>query len=125
MRLGAGGSMTWGKRKPVAICEVCGAKLPTGSAILIEQGYYVGGKRKTVRDVCEACRQRLFPKAEEVLARLRDGDAEVRAEAARELARHRQWGTVGDLRDALVRERWQSPVWWEIIKALVALRGSE
>ena len=86
--------MAWWKRRAVHICEVCGAKMRTGSAILIEQDYWVGGERKTVRDICEACRQRHFPRAEEVLARLRDGDAEERASAARELARPLPLGNV-------------------------------
>jgi hypothetical protein len=47
-------------------------------------------------DVCKACRERHFLKPEEVLARLRDGNAEARAAAVRELARLAEfWNTTG------------------------------
>jgi hypothetical protein len=116
--------MVWWTKK--SVCEICGTKIPTGwSAILIEKDYYVGSERKTVRDVCEHCRQHHFPTAEEARAQLRDGNTEERAAAARELARHRHWNPAGDLRDALAREGWQTPVGREIVKALVALRGPE
>jgi HEAT repeat protein len=118
--------MAWWKKKAVTICEICGTRLPAGtSAILIEKDYFVGGARKTVRDVCEGCRRRHLPTADEARAQLRDGDTEVRIAAARELARHRHWKPAGDLRDALVREGWQTPVGREIVKALAALRGPE
>lgn len=86
----------WWKKK--AACELCGAKLPTGSALLVEQVYEVGDETKVVRDVCEPCRQRHFRPAEQ-LPEARDllgyndaaRDAARRAgEAAVELRRQRK-----------------------------------
>jgi hypothetical protein len=104
--------------------------MQTGSAIWTEHRIDLpGGETKNVKVICEACRKLHLPRVEEVLARLRDGDATARAEAARELARHRYWnrdgGTARELRDALTREGRQSPVGREIIKALTALGGPE
>ncbi|MGP3959581.1 HEAT repeat domain-containing protein [Nonomuraea sp. 3N208] len=129
--------MAWWKRK--ARCELCGAKLRTGSALSrYEQVYVAEGKTKVVRFVCEACWQRHLPIAaevevrfrrenpfEDVCARLRDGDAQVRATAARQLARLGDKRAVAALCDVFAKEGWKFPVAGEIVKALGVLGGSE
>lgn len=129
--------MAWWKRK--ARCELCGAKLRTGSVLSEYKSVYVGeGKTKVVQCLCEACWQRHLHIAaeaearfrrenpfEDVCARLRDGDAHVRAAAAAQLARLGDKRAVAALCDAFAREGWKFPAAGEIIKALGVLGGPE
>ncbi|WP_192810249.1 HEAT repeat domain-containing protein [Actinomadura rudentiformis] len=131
--------MAWWKRKPVTRCELCSTKLPAGSVIAgFEQVYVADGETKLIELICDACWQRHLPFAaeadarfrrenpfEEVCARLRDGDAEVRGTAARQLARLGDERAVAALCDAFAREEWRFPVAGEILDALAALGGPE
>jgi HEAT repeat protein len=84
------------------------------------------GKLRWVSDICKACCRFLHENAiEEARARLRDGDAAVRANAAGQLGHLHHRGTVPDLCDVLAREGWHTPVTWKIVEALAAIGGPE
>ncbi|WP_405562654.1 HEAT repeat domain-containing protein [Streptomyces phaeochromogenes] len=134
--------MAWWKRKDrvsESRCQVCQAKLSAGSAIpRIEQVYVTAQQTKVVRYLCTACRQRhlslaadaeaLFRRerpVEEVCAWLEDPDLDVRAEAARQLARLGDRRAVPALCNALAREASPSKAFEGAAEALGAFGGPE
>lgn len=130
--------MSWWRRNTVPRCELCSAKLPTGSVIAgPERVYAADGETRSVFRVCAACRRRHLALAaeaevrfrrensvEDVCARLREHDEKVRFTAAGQLARLGDRRAVAALRDALARER-STGVVEGIADALVALGGPE
>jgi PBS lyase HEAT-like repeat-containing protein len=108
--------MVWWKWKTRVHCDVCDAKLPTGSVRTDRHFVYVaeGEPTEWVNNICEACWQHhlsIDAKVEacfrrenpvmDVCAQLRDGDPETRRRAAWKLGRLGDRRAVAPLCDAL------------------------
>lgn len=140
--------MPWWKRKVTDRCQLCRAKLPTGSVVSRSERVHVDvGETTYVSLVCADCWQRHLTLAAEfeaayrrehplqdVCTALLEGDSVTRAEAADTLWRLGDRHAIPALREALTREGWHQTLTqdgWRctaspaIVETLAELGGPE